>query len=183
MPLAKNWFGKQPASIKIFLLLTFFVLLTIPITCSCQAKNNEQRPSLSNSKRFKVGAAARGRNWEYTVNYYKCEYAIENHYTRISTDRGMRFLIVGLTFKNKAKEVIHISPELFDFKVHAAGDTYREYQDSDAVEIMEDYYGDIGDISPGESVIGNVIFEIPDYASEAILEIGCDNLKWELEIK
>jgi hypothetical protein len=183
MPLAKNWFGKQPASIKIFLLLTFFVLLTILITFSCQAKNTDRRPSLLNSKRFKVGTTTGGRDWEYTVNHYKCEYALENQHTRVSAHSGMKFLIVSLTLKNKTKDVIHIFPELFDFKVHVAGDTFKEYQGSDVLEVMQDYYGDIGDISPAESVIGNVIFEIPDYASEITFEIGCENFKWELESK
>lgn len=199
MPLEPDWVEENSRQLKALALLALFlfIVVTIIITSLQPTKSESPRPALSNpksvskaktvgtqkSERFDVGTAVRGRNWEYTINHFKCEPVLENQFNNVEAESGKKFLIVYMTFKNKSNQVIHVTSKLFNFKAHTSEDIFQECRDQAILEVAEDYYGNMGDVAPGQSVVGSVIFEIPDSASGITLQIGGDNLKCDLAVQ
>lgn len=198
VPLTPDWFEencRQLRALSVLMAIILIVGIVVVTAFSRPAKDTSPRPALSESQstsdglapkpktsqtKFPIGSPANGKNWEYTVNHLKSEQLIENSFNNVVAESGKKFLIVNMTFKNKTSKVVHVDPGLFEFKVHTPKGTFKECKNRDILEVAEDHYGHIGDVGPWQSVVGTVIFEVPDMTSGAALEIGCDNLTCDL---
>jgi len=193
MPITTDWMEQRHYQVKglIFVMVLLFLFITLVMSLIQKPETNLPKAALTNpqpaqkaqdqfTNALDPGITAPGVNWEYTVNEYRFERVIENQFNRVEAESGKKFLIVSITFNNKSNHPLDMRQGIFDFKAHTPKGVFKECDDSDILNIIEDHYGTMRDIHHGRPVVASVIFEIPDNASKPYFEIGCDNFIYEL---
>ena len=133
---------------------------------------------------LKTGDTGQGENWDYTVNSFDVKDKITQKYgDPIEAGEGQKFLIVNVTFKNKTKETKDITFwGSFDFEALATGDyVFDECSDFEIMIALENEYTDIGDVAPGGSATGDIVFKISADATGLQFKVGYDDLIWDLQ--
>lgn len=142
---------------SVFVTLAFIALLFTGAAVGNQVveeanKIDAESQSLVDSKKdFTAGqTAVFGDTLEVKINDVQRNYVPENAYSRAA--EGKEFVVLNITVKNVGEEIEYISSSSFDVNENgvAVSATYR------TVEPDLGY----GDVSPGASKTGNVVYEV-----------------------
>lgn len=112
--------------------------------------NAENKALIEAKKEFKKGETATFGQFEVKVNSVKRDYTPEDSY--VTVGEGKEFIVVNVTVKNVGSESKYISS--YDLKLSEAG-----VADSASYFDVDPAF-DGGDVSPGASTSGNIMYEV-----------------------
>lgn len=120
----------------------------------------ENKALIEAKKDFKKGETAKFGQFEVKVNSVQRNYNAEDSY--YTADEGNELIVVNVTVKNAGSESKYIGS--YDLKMNDSGIT-----DSTAyIDVDPSFDG--GDVSPGASTTGNLVFEVKKGSSDLKLQ-------------
>jgi hypothetical protein len=122
--------------------------------------NAENKALIDAKKEFKKGETATFGQFEVKVNSVERDYVPEESY--VSVGEGKEFVVVNVTVKNVGDESKYISS--YDLKISEAG-----VADSASYFDVDPAF-DGGEISPGASASGNLMYEVGKGATDLKLQ-------------
>ncbi|HZM64070.1 MAG TPA: DUF4352 domain-containing protein [Candidatus Saccharimonadales bacterium] len=168
----KNWFARH----KVLTVVLAFVVIGVIAAAAGGGKSNTPTSSNSATKSSdaastaKLGQAARDGKFEFLVNSVKCgEVSIGSQYLN-KTAQG-QFCRLNLTVKNIGNEAQSLDSRS-QYLFNAAGQKYAA--DGTATLYAEPSGASstwYNDVNPGNSVTGDIIFDVPKDQTPATAEL------------
>jgi len=136
--------------------------------------------SLSEGEKLTISGFEISLSHKKTVNSYSYQSSYsDNIYTKDASP-GYKFVFIEVNAKNVIEEKVNV-PCSYDFSLITDGKQYS----AESYLGDDDYRDNCGDIYPGVTAEGSLVFEVPDSASDAIVaaEITYDiDATWSIDI-